>query len=125
MLPKETDILKEAELAKQAEKMGLKLKPQKTNSKIVKSILHQSDISMFMPSHKLRLDRCMVLTPKALVVYKESKDKANFQFSSHNKPWMVIPLCEIQDVEIYKASDKKKDISFDEEAKPVVSSLWT
>lgn len=112
LIPQEGVVADEEALAKKAEKMGLKLQPSKDSKN--KSVLHQNEISMFMTLHKVLLKRYMVLTPKALVVYKERKNDGAFNFSSLSKPWMIIPLSEILDVEIYQAGDKKKDIELND-----------
>jgi hypothetical protein len=50
--------------------MGLKLQVPKEQLRL-KSVLHQHEISMFVPQQKVVLKRYLVLTLKALVVYKD------------------------------------------------------
>jgi hypothetical protein len=50
-----------------------------------------------MDHHKVMLKRFMILDARALLVYKD-----NISFHSHpTKPWMVIPLSEIDGVKVY------------------------
>ena len=89
LLPIESVEEKSAEL--RAEKMGLRLEKSKS-----KSILHSNEISMFLPTHCKLFQRFVILTSNALVVYK---DQTSYQTNLRN-PWMVIPLCEIQQKEV-------------------------
>ena len=51
----------------------------------------------------------MVLTRKALVVYLDSVSFVN----APNKPWMVIPLEELANVEIQKVDEKKQEFELE------------
>jgi hypothetical protein len=48
----------------------------------------------------------MVLAPTGITIYKDHT-------SALSKPWMIIPLNEIQDAEIYRASERR--FSFEDE----------
>ena len=102
-------------LAKKAEKMGLKLQQPKETVRI-KSVMHQNEICMYIPQQRVVLKRYLVLTPLALIVYIE---RGSFT-SNPMKPLMIVPLSEIQEVELHKAKDKR-DFNFEGDDKSLVS----
>lgn len=67
-------------------------------------VLHHEEIGMFMPLNRVLLRRYMTLTAKALVIYK---DQATF-VSHPNKAWMIIPLSEITEMKLNKATDRRE-----------------
>jgi len=64
----------------------------------------------------------MVLTRNALIIYK---DKVSF-VNSICKPWMVIPLEALANVEIQKVDEKKQEFELEsaDMQKVMVSSKW-
>jgi len=95
--------------------MGLKIQQPKDTIRI-KSVLHQNEICMYIPQHKQVLKRYLILTPTALVVYI---DKSSFT-TKPIKPLMIVPLSEIQEVEMHKAKDKR-DFNIEGDEKSLVS----
>ena len=78
--------------------------------------MHQNEICMYIPQQKQVLKRYLVLTPMALVVYI---DKGSFT-SKPIKPFMIVPLSEIQEVDLHKAKDKR-DFNIEGDEKSLVS----
>ena len=116
LLPIEVgNYLVDENLAMKAEKMGLKLQQPKETIRI-KSVMHQNEICMYIPQQKQVLKRYLVLTPMALVVYI---DKGSFT-SKPIKPFMIVPLSEIQEVDLHKAKDKR-DFNIENDEKSLVS----
>lgn len=64
---------------------------------------------MFIQQNKALKKRYMVLTRKALVVYADSVSFVN----APNKPWMVVPLEVLANVEIQKVDDKKQEFELE------------
>lgn len=116
LLSYESGMFVQDKIEKEAAKMGLKLQAPKEQMKL-KYVLHHHEISMFVAQQKVVLKRYLVLTPKALVVYK---DQGSFA-SNPLKPWMIVPLSEIHEVELQKASEKR-DYNLEEE-KSIVSGV--
>ena len=95
------------------EKLGLKAPNTKENKS--KAVIHQGEISKFMDHHKVMLKRFMILDARALLVYKD-----NISFHSHPaKPWMVIPLSEIDGVKVYQVKDMPHFEKMDEDQEKI------
>ena len=66
-----------------------------------KSAVYQGEISKFQDRHKIVIKRYMFLNSRALLAYK---DQVSF-YNSPSKPWLVIPLGEIANIDVYSVEN--------------------